>query len=226
MKTKNNLALLMLTSLMCLLPIVLSLVLYDQLPPQIAVQWSSTGEVRNRLPKGVVAFGLPALFFAVNLYSNLRLYHDPKRENGTQSRAIQLLATWIPSVLSLVLVPLTLFMALGAYKQFPVVMQVMTGIMLIVFGNYLPKCRQNYTIGIKLPWTLHDAENWNKTHRMAGFLWMLGGLIMIVVSLLFVKTQSFDAYFVVCLVLVLLIVPMLYSFLLYHSRKGQGEAGE
>ena len=45
---------------------------------------------------------------------------------------------------------------------------VLLGIVLIVVGNYLPKCRQNYMIGIKLPWTLDNEENWDYTHRMAG----------------------------------------------------------
>ena len=38
---------------------------------------------------------------------------------------------------------------------------VLLGIVLIVVGNYLPKCRQNYMIGIKLPWTLDNEENWD-----------------------------------------------------------------
>ena len=46
----------------------------------------------------------------------------------------------------------------------------------------MPKCRQNYTMGIKLPWTLADEDNWNRTHRMAGYVWTAGGILMLIVG--------------------------------------------
>ena len=52
------------------------------------------------------------------------------------------------------------------------------GVLFMIIGNYLPKCKQNYTMGIKLPWTLDDEENWNRTHRFAGFLWVAGGVVI------------------------------------------------
>ena len=54
------------------------------------------------------------------------------------------------------------------------------GLVFIIIGNYLPKCKQNYTVGIKLPWTLNSEENWNKTHRLAGYVFMLCGIMQIV----------------------------------------------
>ena len=47
------------------------------------------------------------------------------------------------------------------------ILEILMGALLIIIGNYLPKCRQNYTIGIKIPWTLADEDNWNRTHRPA-----------------------------------------------------------
>ncbi|HAF86254.1 MAG TPA: hypothetical protein DCG32_07825 [Sphaerochaeta sp.] len=32
----------------------------------------------------------------------------------------------------------------------------------------MPKCKHNYTVGIRIPWTLASEENWNRTHRFAG----------------------------------------------------------
>ena len=39
-----------------------------------------------------------------------------------------------------------------------------TGLMFMVIGNYLPKVKQNNTIGIRVIWTLQDEENWNAAH--------------------------------------------------------------
>ncbi len=58
--------------------------------------------------------------------------------------------------------------ALGNHTQIDVVVRVLMGILFVLFGNYMPKCKWNSTIGIKVVWALRNEENWNKTHRFAG----------------------------------------------------------
>lgn len=79
----------------------------------------------------------------------------------------------------------------------------------------MPKCRRNYTSGIKLPWTLNSDENWRKTHHLAGFLWIFAGAFMIVTA--FVNALVMK-YFILAALLVILFIPAVYSYLLY--RKG------
>ena len=38
---------------------------------------------------------------------------------------------------------------------------ILLGLLFLLVGNYLPKCRQNYTVGIKVPWTLASEANWD-----------------------------------------------------------------
>ncbi len=52
-----------------------------------------------------------------------------------------------------------------------------TGLLFIILGNYMPKMRQNWLMGIRTPWTLADERVWDQTHRFAGPLFMLGGAI-------------------------------------------------
>lgn len=96
--------------------------------------------------------------------------------------------------------------------------------MFIICGNYLPKNRQNYTIGIKLPWTLHDADNWNKTHRLAGYLYIFGGILLIAGAFIFDTSSAISGLsLAVFVVILLVIVPVIYSFLLYNKIKGSGK---
>lgn len=74
----KNRSILLLTSVLCLLPVVLSLALYSRLPAEIAVQWNHGGEVTRTMPRALAAFGLPVFFLLVNVYSKLRLLNDPK----------------------------------------------------------------------------------------------------------------------------------------------------
>ena len=87
------------------------------------------------------------------------------------------------------------------------------GLLFIIVGNYLPKSRQNYTVGIRVPWTLADEENWNRTHRMAGFLWVLCGILLLVCALCRVR----NPVLIFGLLFVITIIPIVYSYLLYKK---------
>lgn len=93
---------------------------------------------------------------------------------------------------------------------------ILVGVVFIIIGNYLPKCRQSYTVGIKLPWTLDSEENWNRTHRMAGGLWMAGGAVLMLLSLL----GQISVFIFLPVVLVMTLVPTVYSYLLYRKLNG------
>lgn len=215
-KTTNNRAILLLTSLVCLLPLIMSVAVYSELPDQIAIHWDSSGNPDNFAPKAVAAFGLPFLFLAINVFSKFRLFNDPRRANTSQ--AMQLLANWLPPFLAVVLIPITLLIALGSNIQITLVAPVLVGVLLIVAGNYLPKSRQNHTIGIRLPWTLNDADNWNKTHRLAGYLYILAGLILIGGTFISNGSQRANSLsLTVCIVIVLVIAPLLYSY--WHYKR-------
>ena len=88
------------------------------------------------------------------------------------------------------------------------------GVLFLIIGNYLPKCKQNYTIGIKVPWTLNSEDNWNKTHRLAGIIWTAGSAIIIVGSF-FKKAVIFTTFVPI---VIMVFVPIIYSYLYYRKH--------
>ena len=74
------------------------------------------------------------------------------------------------------------------------------------------KIKQNYTVGIKLPWTLNSEENWNRTHRMASWLWIIAGIVLILNSFLRID------WILIAAILLSAIIPIGYSYMLF--RKG------
>ena len=219
MKIKNNLIVMILSSVVCLLPLILSLAVYSDLPEQIAVQWSNTRNPTNVLPKAFAAFGLPLILMAVNIFSKLRLNNDPKR--GGTPTVMRTIYLWLIPVISLLLVPAALFIAMDVNIPIAIIAPVAIGIVFILSGNYLPKSRQNYVIGIRLPWTLHDADNWNKTHRIAGYLRILGGMALITGSFITFGNLAWIVFSLAVLALVI-IIPFLYSYSLY-KKTGNNE---
>ena len=91
---------------------------------------------------------------------------------------------------------------------------VFVGLVFTITGNYLPKIRRNYTTGIKLPWTMTDDENWNKTHRMAAPIWVVCGLLIIIMGLIGESTWIAPAA-----IMAAIILPTAYSFVLYVKKK-------
>ncbi|MED4533713.1 SdpI family protein [Metabacillus fastidiosus] len=210
MKRKVDMTLIT-TTLICLLPIVLALVLYNKLPNQIAIHWNAAGTPDNFAPKAVAVWGLPVLMAGIHLFFYLMIQNDPKKDNV--SSVLKQLGKWIIPIMSVILVPVTLFKAIGYNIPIQILAPVMVGVIIIVCGNYLPKCKQNYTVGIKLSWTLNSKENWNKTHHMAGYLWVVGGICIVIGSFLNMN------WIPILLIVIAVIagVPFMYSYSLYKK---------
>ena len=208
MKNKKTLVI---TSLICLLPIIVGALVYKRLPETIATHFDLNGNPDGWSSRAFAVFGLPAILLAVNLLLPIMLRADPKHEN--MSGALVNITIWTIPVLSLICSGLTLGRALGYDVRIERVLPVFMGVLFILIGNYLPKTKQSYTMGIKLPWTLASEENWNRTHRLAGFLWVLGGAYFIVMSFIGWSVPAF-----VLPLAVMVLLPIVYSYLLY--RKG------
>ena len=207
---KKNLKTLIITSIIILLPILAGVILWDKLPEQIPTHWNANGEVDDWSSKAFAVFGLPCIMLALQWLCALGTAADPKKANHPQK--ILHLVLWIIPVISVFLFALTYVAAFGKEVRMELVMPLLVGLVLTIVGNYLPKCKQNYTIGIKIPWTLNSEENWNRTHRFAGRLWVVCGLALML-------TGFFGGFWVFLpIVLVMVAAPMIYSYSLH--RKG------
>ena len=207
---KKNLKVLIITSVILLLPILAGLILWNQLPEQMPTHWNAAGEVDGWSGKAFAVFGLPLIMVAAQWLCMLGTAADPKKNN--HSEKVLHLVLWIIPVLSVVLHAVTYATALGHAVPMEVVMPILIGLIFTIIGNYMPKCKQNYTIGIKIPWTLDNEENWNRTHRFAGWLWTFCGIGIIC-------TGFFGGFWVFLpITLLMVIAPIIYSYVLH--RKG------
>lgn len=207
---KKNWKTLAITSLVILMPIIAGIILWDQLPQQMPIHWNAEGQVDGWSSKTFAVFGLPGILLGAQWLCALATAADPKKQK--HSEKILQLVLWIIPVLCCLLSAITYAAAMGNQVRMEVIMPVFIGLLFAVIGNYLPKCKQNYTIGIKIPWTLNSEENWNKTHRFAGRLWLICGFAIML-------TGFFGVVWVFLpIALIMVLVPMFYSYILH--RKG------
>ena len=201
---------LLLTLALCLSPILAGILLYPRLPGQIPVHFNFSGDADGYAAKPFAVFGLPLLCAVLQAVLSLSLRADPKRAN--MSRFLLHLSLWITPFISVLCSAMMLATALGCNANVGTVIPSFIGLLFVVIGNYLPKTKQSYTMGIKLPWTLNSEENWNRTHRLAGFLWVLCGAAFFLFSIL----RLLNIYLFFALIAVMVLVPTVYSYLLYR----------
>lgn len=207
---KKNLKVLIITSIIILLPILAGLILWNKLPAELPFHWNAAGEVDGWASKPMAVFGTPFLMLALQWLCVLATSADPKKQN--HPRKVLYLVFWLVPALTILLSIVTYATALGGSVRIEMILPAFLGLLFIVIGNYLPKCQQNYTIGIKIPWTLASEENWNRTHRLTGFVWVVCGVLMMLAGFL----GLFQFFFIA--VLPMVFIPLVYSYILH--RKG------
>ena len=196
------------SSVITLLPILAGLILWNRLPDTIATHFGNDNVANGWSSKPFVVFAMPLLLLGLHLFILFVTMNDPKRKNISEKMLGFLI--WFVPVLSVFIFSITYCNALGMNVNIGMAVNIIVGIVFLVIGNYLPKCKQNYTAGIRIPWTLNSTENWNRTHRLAGWLFMLGGILFFLNAFL----QWSGMFFVI---IVIALLPEVYSFLLYKK---------
>ena len=204
---KKNLKTIIITSIVILAPILVGLMLWDKLPAEMATHFDENGIADGWSSKPMAVIGLPLFLLVVHWFCMAFTSVDPKRQNFSDK--VILLVMWLCPVVSILGNGATYLYALDDSVNTTGIAMLAVGSLFIVIGNYMPKMKQSYTIGIKIPWTLDSEENWNRTHRLAGYMFMLGGMLIIISTFI----QQF--WLVPVSMVFIVFVPMVYSFILY-----------
>lgn len=205
---------LLLPMLACFLPVLVGVFLYDALPEQLPIHWNSAGEIDDYGHKAAVLFGFPLFFMFMEAVVYGAFTTDPKKVN--QPHKLKVLFLWLLPVTEVIVLFVTITSAWEYEVDVVSIICLFMGVIFMIVGNYLPKCKQNYTMGYRISWALQDMDNWNKTHRLAGYLWILGGILLIILTLLVRKTLVLAG--VTVGLIILFFIPVIYSYSLYKKK--------
>lgn len=208
---KKNKTMLILSSIIILLPALAGLILWNRLPDEIATHFNAEGVADGYSSKTFAVFGLPGIMFGLHWLCLAMTSIDPKYRN-IEGKPLSLIF-WLCPAISLLSCGVVLAGALNIRLNVGLVMMLFMGALFIIIGNYLPKCKQNYSLGVKTPWALHSEENWNRTHRFSGRLWTVCGALMMLLS--------FTASIWVCtaLLIAMAALPLAYSYLYFRKHR-------
>lgn len=204
-------------ALIALISISLCIWAFPYLPESVPMHWNIKGEVDNYMAKPSAAIFFPVIIVAMILLFRIIPKLDPRKEkyklfehewNIIQSGLLGFFL-YIQAVV--------FYISINPTTPMMPAMFVGLGLLFILLGNYLSKIRQNYFIGIKLPWTMADEDNWNKTHRYASKIFVAAGILAVVQAVIPFLPPS--AIFIA--IISAAILPTIYSFLLYKNAQNQ-----
>lgn len=189
------------------------------LDQQLPIHWNIRGEADGFAPAPfalLLPLALVAFIAAVML-----ILRRAQLQKDFESGRFVINAT-LNGLTGLALMLLCTTILIGRGHQLDMLRLVMmaVSILLVMVGNVLPKSQQNWVAGIRLPWTLRDTENWQLTHRWAGWVMVILGLIAFGIAVVS-KSHSL----IIGAVLMAALLPILVAFFVSYShavkRSGQ-----
>lgn len=198
-----------------LLPLLYLWLNWAQLPELVPVHFNTEGDPNRWAGKGeLIAI---VFFITVGLHLLLLLIPriDPKGRIKNMGRNYDKLRIILVLFMSSLAILLIYSASTGEIS--PQLLFVLIGCLFAALGNYFQAVKPNYFIGIRTPWTLESENVWRKTHRIAGPLWVIGGIL--VALLAFINDPTLREVTFLSIIAILVIVPIAHSYLSFRKEK-------
>lgn len=190
-----------------------ALAVYARLPQRVPSHWNVHGEVDGWMEKPWGPLMMPLMATGALALLWLLRRVDPRARNIERFGDEWLLLVNLTLALFAVLEVVMLGHALGWPVDVDRAVPVAVGLLLVGVGNYLPRIRSNWFMGIRTPWTLDNERVWRATHRVGGRTFVAAGLVMMVSALL---PPSARTWAMVAVAALGAGVPVVYSYVAYR----------
>ncbi len=201
-----------LSSLICLGSMLPGLAIFSRLPEQIVTNFDLSGEPSGYMSKAFAVFGIPAVVAVMQLI----MCAATNFFFGGKVDRVNAIIRFINPVIMYFVTIMILMYSMGLLSDVMAIMGSLVGLVFIITGNYLPKLRRNFFLGIRTPRTLTDEENWDLTQRFAGGLYIFGGILIFAITLMKIYIA------LIAVTVLLLIIPYIYSEIVYYAKRRRG----
>ncbi len=187
---------------------------YPQLPERVPSHWNVRGQVDGYSSRIWGAFGIPLMNAGIYLMMLFLPLIDPRRDNYVKFAGTYRLLRVVFVCFFTGLYVIIILAAMGYPISVDRLVPLGISLLFVFIGNYMGRIQHNYFVGIKVPWTLASEEVWRKTHRLAGPLWVIAGLLGIVGAMI---GGTAAMWFLFVPLLSATVIPVVYSFLIYKQ---------
>ncbi len=199
------------------LPYLYVATIWKALPQKVPTHFNINGIANDWSDKSFLLFipcGL-GLFMYLLMIAIPSL--DPKNKLSQMENKFNAIKNILVIFISILSIYLLYIIKEGSIKN-PNLIITLLGALFVVLGNYIQTIRPNYFIGIRTPWTLENDIVWKKTHRFGGRLWMIGGLIISLISLS-LNNSNMCTIVMIVLIVVLAFIPVIYSYKVFKQEQ-------
>ncbi|SIS47221.1 Uncharacterized membrane protein [Zobellia uliginosa] len=199
-----------------LLPFIYLKYVWNDLPQKVPVHWNLQGEIDrygSKMELWLIPILLPLLSYIIFL---IVPHIDPKGKIKNMGAKYGHLKMWVTLLMSVISI-FILYTIKNQPGSSPDYIIPLLGVLLLIFGNYFQTLKANYFIGIRTPWTLENEMVWKRTHRIAGKLWFVGGLVILLGSS--ILDGQISIKFALGIISLIGLFPILYSYLLFRKLK-------
>ena len=194
-----------------------ALVVWNRVPNELPIHWNLAGEIDRYGNKYQGLLLLPLLALGSYLLTLFLPKIDPKRKELDNPMLLSFIRLIIISIL-VVMYFAIVATALGYTVSIPQICSLSIGLVFIFLGNVMPKVQSNWFVGVRTPWTLQSEHSWFMTHRLAGWIMTIGGLLL-VISSFFLKPQWLAGIIIAVALSTLLLIP--YSYIMWKQDKAR-----
>ena len=162
---------LILTTVICLLPILLGLAMWNILPDRIAIHFNINNEPDNFASKEFAVFGLPILMAFLQIFCTITNDYTSRKHNV--NKKIEKLTTWIIPAMSVVLQTITLGYSVGWEIDIRKIVILIIAVIFLLTGAFLPK--SDYVKNRKI-----NSEKARKINKFMGFETVIMGILALI----------------------------------------------
>jgi uncharacterized membrane protein len=194
---------------------VFGAVVYPDLPERLPTHWNMAGEVDGWSSRFSGAIMLPLVGLGIWVLLQWLPRIDPLRKNYEKFRPTYDMAISVILVFIAVAHVFVLGVALGWPLNVKRALPIGIGVVCIVLGNVLPRARRNWLFGVRTPWTLSSERVWERTHRMAGYLFVALGAALLLAAAL---PLSLPTNAVLVSIAVVAAITFIYSYVAWRQE--------
>lgn len=187
---------------------------WNRVPDRIPVHWNAAGEVDGYGGRFMGLLLIPLVALGMQILYMVLPALDPCRTNEAGfAKAYAIFRTAIVAFLGAVFTATTL-VSLGHRVDMAKVIAVAMGLLFIVLGAFMREVRPNWFVGIRNPWTLSSRRSWEKTHRLAGWLFAASGIVTLVCGIV---RPTWGVFVMLGTILPGVLVMTVYSYVVWRD---------
>ena len=190
------------------------IIAYPSLPAQVPTNWGFNGQVEYDSKSTLwflwaIGAGMIPLFFVVPKI-------DPKGKSYFKVDGFYTSFRVVIVLFMCCMLEITILSADDPHRfNVGKIAMIAVSLLMIYVGNYLPKCKQSYTLGIKTMWTLADERVWNDTHRVGGIAFFVAGVVSLIA--VFIPFEKLSFIVGMGAIMLAVIGISVYSYLSYRK---------